>query len=75
MNRGTVWGIVIMLAWCAAMAAMIFLFGCLHTPTLPKIVTIRYQDATGIRMSILCVHETRADTPPVTYECDTGQLY
>jgi len=40
---------------------------------LPKIVEVRYQAIDGRRMSILCVHETRADTPPVTYECDTGE--
>jgi len=47
------------------------LSGCLHAPTLPKVVEVRYQTATGTRMSVICVHETRADTPPVTYECDT----
>jgi len=62
-----------MLVWCAVMAALIFLFGCPHTLTLPKLVTIRYQTADGKLMSMLCVHETRADTPPVTYECDVGE--
>lgn len=74
MTRGTVWGIGIMLAWCAAMAALIFLFGCLHAPTLPKVVTIHYQDASGQRMSLICVHETRADYRPDSYECDTGEV-
>jgi len=61
-----------MLAW---LVILLFLAGCPHAPPLPKVVTIRYLDAAGQRMSIVCVHETRADTPPVTYECDTGQLY
>jgi len=55
-------------------ALAVSLSGCLQVPTLPKVVEIRYLDAAGNRMSIICTHETRADTPPVTYECDTGAI-
>lgn len=59
---------------------LMFLTGCMSMD-LPKVVTIRYHPemkmSTVYSMSflIVCVRETRADTPPVTYECDTGQLY
>lgn len=52
----------------------LFFSGCLNSPALPKVVTIRYLDAAGKQMSMVCVHETRADTPPVTYECDIGAI-
>ena len=56
-------------------ALAISLSGCLHASKLPKVIEIRYLSAAGKRMSVICVHETRADTPPITYECDVGQRY
>lgn len=56
------------------LAIALSLSGCFHAPIWPKLVEIRYQAADGKMMSLLCVHETRADTPPVTYECDTKEI-
>lgn len=52
----------------------LLLSGCLHAPALPKLITIRYVNDVGTRMSMVCVHETRADYRPESYECDTGEM-
>lgn len=70
-SRGTIVGSVIMLVW---LGLLFSLSGCLHAPTLPKVVEIRYLDAAGKRMSIVCVYETRAEYRPETYVCDTGAI-
>jgi len=67
--RGAFWGIVIMLVW---LVILLTLAGCFHAPTLPKVVEIRYLDASGQRTSIVCVYETRAEYRPSAYECDAA---
>lgn len=59
---------------CAVILLSLSLSGCLDLRTLPKIIEVRYTTDTGARMLLLCLKETRADTPPVTYECDTGEI-
>lgn len=51
------------------------LSGCVHAPTLPKLVEFTYADSAKNLVSMICVRRTTADARHLTYDCDTGKIY
>lgn len=53
---------------------LFLLTACVPKPQYVKVYEFRFVTDEGQRLSVLCLHGSRADTPlPGTYECDIGE--
>lgn len=52
---------------------VVVLAGCTQKPQYPKVYEFRFVTQGGVTMSFLCLHNTRANMPSGTYECDLGE--
>lgn len=54
--------------------ASVLLTGCAIPPQHVKFLEFQFVAEDGRRLSIICLHGSRADAPlPGTYECDIGE--
>lgn len=58
----------------ALMVPLLLFTACAIQPRYAKLLEFRFVAEDGRRLSVICLHNSRADTPsPGTYECDIGK--
>lgn len=56
------------------MLGLLLLTACTPKPQYVKLLEFQFTTEEGRRLSVLCLHGSRADAPlPGTYECDIGE--
>lgn len=59
---------------CLVVLSLVLLSACAPKPQYVKLFEFQFVAEDGRRLSVLCLHGSRADAPlPGTYECDIGE--